>query len=146
VIAFETDVHINRPIQEVFAYVSDPLTYPRWNSAVQAVRRTSGAERGVRSTYLMERELPTGRAVNELEIVASEPPHEFAIRATTGPAPFLYRYRFSAENGKTVTRLDAQVELPGAAALLPVFARRLVKRGADDNLTTLKQILEAARR
>jgi hypothetical protein len=30
----------------------------------------------------MERELPTGRAVNELEIVASEPPHEFAIPTT----------------------------------------------------------------
>jgi uncharacterized protein YndB with AHSA1/START domain len=146
VIAFETDVHINRPIQEVFAYVSDPLTFPRWNSAVQAVRRTSAAEPGVHSTYLMERELPTGRAVSELEIVASEPPHEFAICATAGPTPFLYRYRFSAENGKTVIRLDAQVELPGAAALLPVFARRLVKRGVDDNLTTLKQILEAARR
>jgi Polyketide cyclase / dehydrase and lipid transport len=62
VIAFETDVHINRPIQEVFAYVSDPLTFPRWNSAVQAVRRTSAAEPGVRSRYLVERELPTGRA------------------------------------------------------------------------------------
>ena len=78
-IAFETDVHINRPIQEVFAYVSDPLAFPRWNSAVQAVRRTSAAESGVHSTYLMERELPTGRAVNELEIVASEPPHEFLL-------------------------------------------------------------------
>jgi len=76
----------------------------------------------VHSTYLIERELPTGRAVNELEIVASEPPHEFAIRETAGPTPFLYRYRFSAENGKTVMRLDAQDELPRAAALLPVFA------------------------
>jgi uncharacterized protein YndB with AHSA1/START domain len=108
VIAFETDVHIDRPIEEVFAYVSDPLTFPRWNSAVQAVRRTSAAEPGVRSTYLMERELPTGRAVNELEVVESERPHEFAIRATAGPTPFLYRYRFSAENGKTVIRLDAR--------------------------------------
>jgi uncharacterized protein YndB with AHSA1/START domain len=93
VIAFETDVHIDRPIEEVFAYVSDPLTFPRWNSAIQAVRRTSAAEPGVHSTYLMERELPTGRAVNELEVVESERPHEFAIRATAGPTPFLYRYR-----------------------------------------------------
>jgi hypothetical protein len=43
-------------------------------------------------------------------------------------------------------KLDAQVELPGAAALLPQLARRAVKRGVDDNLATLKQILEAARR
>jgi uncharacterized protein YndB with AHSA1/START domain len=81
-IAFETDVRIDRPIDNVFAYVSDPLNFPRWNSAVQTVRKTSVAENGVASTYLMERELPSGRAVNELEVVASESPREFAIRAT----------------------------------------------------------------
>jgi hypothetical protein len=42
-------------------------------------------------------------------------------------------------------KLDAEVELPGAAAFLPQLARRLVKKGVDDNLATLKQILEAAR-
>ena len=132
-IAFETDVRIDRPVEEVFAYVSDPLNIPRWNSAVEVVRKTSAGENGVASTYAMERELPAGRAVNEL-----------AIRTTAGPTPFVYRYHFAAENGETVTKLDAEVELPAAAALLPQLARRLVKKGVNDNLATLKQILEAA--
>ena len=42
-------------------------------------------------------------------------------------------------------RLEAEVELPGAAALLPQLARRLVKKGVNDNLATLKQILEVSR-
>jgi uncharacterized membrane protein len=145
VIAFETDVRIGRRIEEVFAYVSDPLNFPRWNSAVQAVRTTSAGQSGVASTYSMERELPSGRAVDELEVVASERPREFAIRTTAGPTPFLYRYQLSAENGETVVKLDAQVELPGAAAFVPQLAGRLVKKGVNDNLATLKQILEAAR-
>jgi uncharacterized protein YndB with AHSA1/START domain len=145
VIAFETDVRIDRRIEEVFAYVSDPLNLPRWHSAVQAVRTTSAGQNGVASTYSMERELPSGRAVNELEVVASERPREFAIRTPAGPTPFLYRYHLSAENGETVVKLDAQVELPGAAAFLPQLARRLVNKGVNDNLATLKQILEAAR-
>jgi uncharacterized protein YndB with AHSA1/START domain len=145
-IVFETSTRINRPIDEVFAYVSDPLNFPRWNSAVQAVRRTSAHEHGVASTYLMERVLPSGRVANELEVVASEPPREFTIRATAGPTPFLYRYRFATENADTVVKLDAQVELPGAAALLPVLARRAVKKGVDDNLATLKHVLEGASR
>jgi uncharacterized protein YndB with AHSA1/START domain len=144
-IAFETDVRINRRIEGVFAYVSDPLNLPRWNSAVQTVRKTSAGDKGRASTYLMERRLPTGRVVNELEVVASERPREFAIRATAGPTPFLYRYQFSEENGETVMKLDAEVELPGAAAFLPQLAGRLVKRGVNDNFATLKQILEAAR-
>jgi uncharacterized membrane protein len=145
VIAFETDVRIDRRIEEVFAYVSEPGNLPRWNSAVQTVRKTSAGDNGGPSTYTMERELPTGRAVNELEIVASESPREFAIRSTAGSTPFLYRYQLSAENGETIVKLDAEVELPGAAAFLPQLARRLVKKGVDDNLATLKQILEAAR-
>jgi uncharacterized protein YndB with AHSA1/START domain len=145
VIAFETDTSIERPVQEVFAYVSDPLNFPRWNSAVRAVRKTSAGDNGGASTYSMERRLPTGRAVNELEVVASEPPRTFAIRTTSGPTPFLYRYQLSEETGETLMKLDAEVELPGAASFLPQLARRLVKKGVDDNLATLKQILEAAR-
>lgn len=142
-IAFETEVRINRRIDDVFAHVSDPLNYPLWNSAVEAVRKTSAGENGVASTYSMERQLPTGRAVNRLEVVASERPRKFAIRTTSGPTPFLYRYRFAADEGGTVVRLDAEVELPAAAALLPPIARRLVRNGVDANLAKLKQILEA---
>ena len=143
-ITFETSTRINRPIEEVFAYVSDPRNFPRWNSAVQAVRKTSAGDTGVASSYLMERALPTGRAVNELEVVTREWPREFAIRTTAGPTPFRYRYGFSAENNETVVQLDAEVDLIGPAALLPKLARRAVKKGVDDNLATLKQILEAA--
>lgn len=74
--------------------------------------------------------------------MARDRPTDFAIRATSGPTPFFYLYRLSAENGKTVVRLDAEVELEGVASLLPQLARRAVKKGVDDNLTTLKAILE----
>jgi ligand-binding SRPBCC domain-containing protein len=141
-ITFETDVHIERPLEEVFAYVSEPLNFPRWNSAVEVVHETSVREGGTGSTYVMERELPTGRAVNRLDVVTSEAPREFTVRASAGPTPFLYRYRFSSQNGETVVNLDAEVELPGAAALVPPLARRAIKRGVDDNLATLKRVLE----
>lgn len=138
---FETLVRIARPIEEVFAYVSDPGNFPAWNSAVETVRRTTGA-RAVGSTYAMKRRLPSGSAANELEIVAFEQPREFAIRTTSGPTPFVYRYRFSPEDGETVVQLDAEVELGGTAALVGPLARRFVKRGVDENFATLKRILE----
>jgi uncharacterized protein YndB with AHSA1/START domain len=146
VITFETSVRINRPIDEVFSYVSDPLNFPRWNSAVEIVRKTSAGANGMAQTYSMERLLPTGRAVNQLEVVAGQRPREFAIRTTAGPTPFLYRYRFSTDEGETIVSLDAEVELLGSAARLPPIARRLVKNGVDVNFATLKQILETARR
>ena len=144
-IAFQTSIGIDRAIEDVFAYVSDPPNFPAWNSAVRDVRATSTGANGTGSTYVMNRQLPTGPATNQLEIVAREEPHEFAIRTTSGPTPFLYRYRFAAENGKTILRLDAQVELDGLAAFMPQVARLAVKRGVDDNFATLKQILEDSR-
>ena len=94
----------------------------------------------------MERQLPTGAASNQLEIVARERPYEFAIRTAMGPTPFLYRYEFALENDKTIVQLDAQVELDGVAAFMPHLAQRALKHGVDDNLAALKQILEQHRR
>jgi hypothetical protein len=139
-IAFETGVGIERRIEDVFDYVADPCNFPDWNSAVAVVRPASPD--GAGTTYAMQRRLPDGRAGNQLEVVTSERPREFVIRTTSGPTPFLYRYRFIAGEGGTDVRLDAEVELPGAARLLPGLARRAVKHGVDENLATLKLILE----
>jgi uncharacterized protein YndB with AHSA1/START domain len=136
VIAFETAVGIDRPVEEVFAYVADPRNLPAWNSAVQEVRPAGGP------AYTMRRQLPAGSATNRLEVVARTPPHEFAIRATAGPTPFLYRYGFAAAGGGTVVRLAAEIELDGLATLAPQLARIAVRRGVDANLATLKSILE----
>jgi uncharacterized protein YndB with AHSA1/START domain len=112
VIRFETSVWVERPIEEVFAYVSDPENFPHWSSAVRTVRKTSAGEDEVGSRYSMERDLPTGRAENELEITSHEHPEEFSIRTLSGPTPFVYRYAFSRSDGGTLVELDAEVEFP----------------------------------
>jgi carbon monoxide dehydrogenase subunit G len=140
--SFETSVRIRRPSDEVFAFVADPLKFGRWNSAVRAVSKRSGRDGEAGSTYMMERDLPSGRARNELEVLAREYPTGFLIRATSGPTPFTYRYGFSTANGETVVHLDAVVELGGAAALLGPLTGRAVKRGVDHNFDELRRILE----
>jgi hypothetical protein len=65
--------------------LSDPLNFPRWNSAVRAVRKARARESEMGSTYTMERRLPSGDVHNELEVFAREHPTEFGIRTTSGP-------------------------------------------------------------
>ena len=141
-IRFETSVRIERPVDEVFGYVAEPENFPRWNSAVRSVRKTSSGEEPLGATYAMTRQLPSGQAENELEITAHERPRKFAIRTLSGPTPFVYRYAFSPTDGGTLLELDAEVELPGAAALVGPLARRAVKRGVDNNFAKLKGALE----
>ena len=141
---FETSVRIERAVDEVFDYVSDPCNFPRWNSAVQAVSVTSG-DGNPGSTYLIERELRGGRTENDLVILDRDRPSMFAVRTTSGPTPFVYRYRFDPDGPTTVVHLAAEVELSGIAGAIGPLGARLVKRGVDANFATLRQILEARR-
>lgn len=137
VIAVETEIRIEHDVDGVFAYVSDPGNFPRWNSAVTDVQP------GPASTFRMTRRLPTGVATNELRIVALEPPERFTLETTSGPTPFRYEYRFAAEGPATVVRLAARADVGPVASLLGAVARRGLASGIRANLTTLKRILEA---
>jgi len=139
---FDTSVRIALPIADVFAYLADPLNFAHWNSAVEAVWPSPATDDETGSTYTMERALPGGRVHNGLEVVTRVHPTEFAIRTTSGPTPFTYRYRLSEEHAGTVVRLDADVEFDGAAALLSPLLAGAVKRGVDANFAALKRTLE----
>jgi carbon monoxide dehydrogenase subunit G len=132
---FTTTIQIRRPVADVFARVADPRGFPDWNSAVESVQASG-------QRYVMHRRLPTGPATNELEIVERQPPTAFAIRTTSGPTPFVYRYRFEPVDGGTLVTLVGEVELSGLAALAGPVAMHAVKRGVDANLATLRSILE----
>jgi uncharacterized protein YndB with AHSA1/START domain len=146
VITFQTTVRVKRPIEEVFAFVSNPLLFPQWNSAVQTVHDISAESDGPGSTYLMQRQLRSGPAENQLEVFSREHPTNFGIRTTSGPTPFLYHYQFASDGVATVVHLNASVELHGVTAALAPVAARAVKRGVDGNLATLKHTLETRTR
>jgi hypothetical protein len=92
----------------------------------------------------MERLLPGGRVENQLEIVTRERPKEFAVRTTSGPTPFVYRYLFSAVDGETDITLVGSFAMTGAAALVAPLATHAVKRGVEENLATPKGVLEGS--
>ena len=141
-ISFETSVRVKRTVDEVFEFVSDPLLFPRWNSAVQAVNKTSGVSGEAGSTYSMRRELPAGQVENDLEVLVRERPSEFVIQTISGATPWHYHYRFASEGAGTVVHLQASVELPGLAGVLGPLAARAVSRGVDANFVALQRTLE----
>jgi uncharacterized protein YndB with AHSA1/START domain len=141
---FATTVAIARPRDAVFAYVADPRHIPAWNSAVESIAPLNDATPAAGGRYVMQHELPTGAATNELEIVTLRPPEELAIRTTSGPTPFLYRYEFATTAAGTLVRLYADVRLGAAASLLGPVAAQAIKRGVNANLATLRDILEPA--
>ncbi len=92
---FTIDIDIDRPPDEVFARLEAVEETPRWYSAVEAVERLTPVPLAVGSRYRFSRQLPGGRAVNEVEVTEHVPNEVFTLASRSGPTPFTYRYRLA---------------------------------------------------
>ena len=142
--AFELTLSIDATPGDVFAFIADFATTPRWYSAVKRVDPLSGSGE-VGSRYLVYRDLPGGRAENEVEVTGRVDGSEVTFTSLRGPTPFSYRYRVAADGSGTRLTLNGSISgagLGGPAALFAPMAEGLFKRGMRDNLGELKRILE----
>jgi uncharacterized protein YndB with AHSA1/START domain len=146
VVTFETDIRINASVAVVFAYLTDNQKMPLWNSAVLEVTKTTGGPVGVGTRFLMQRDLPTGRVENTLEVIEYEENRRVTLKTTSGPTPFVYRYLLEPTDGGTHLSLHADVQIGGALSVLsPVLAPR-IRSGVDANFAALKDLVEGKQR
>jgi len=129
----ELTIEIERPPDEVFAFMTDVSHLPEWQAGVKSAERRDGRIEEARSIF--GRELHT-----TLEIVEEEPPRVFTLRALDSPVPFSVRHELEpADGGGTRLTVTAAGDVPGFAAGL--LARRAERQFRKD-FERLKQILE----
>ena len=120
---------------------------PQWYSAVQRVEHLSGPPAGLGSRYRFVRQLPSGQAVNEVEITEYERPAVFTLRSRSGPTPFTYRYLLAPnQQGGTRLRLEGDISgegLSGPLSLFAPLASTLFERGMRSNMELFKRLVEA---
>jgi hypothetical protein len=144
-IRIETQIELAPRPAVAFAQLADLKRLPAWNSEVQRVVPRLRGPPVAGSRYAMSRRLPQGDVDDELEVVTIDPPRELVLRTIGGATPFTYRYTLSARHdGGTLLQLVAEVQLGPTAELLGPVARRAVRHGIDDNLQTLRAILDDA--
>src|SRR5205814_7496658 len=95
-------VQIDRPIEEVFAFVADPANFPRWAGAlVKESRQTSPCPAALGTTFTQLNNLMGRRFVSDMRVVTYEPPSRYEYVTTAGPIHFAGHYTFVAtEDGK----------------------------------------------
>lgn len=143
---FRLDIDVTAPAAEVFTFVADFSTTPRWYSAVQRVEHVRGSG-DLGTQYSVHRTLPTGSVVNVVEVTSYVEGEEVTFTSITGPTPFVYRYRIAPGPLGSRLVLEGSIStegLPGVAKLLSPVAERLFKRGMQDNLGALRDLLETA--
>jgi uncharacterized protein YndB with AHSA1/START domain len=136
-------VVVERPIDEVFAYLTDPETAPEWQGSALEARLEGDGPMRAGSRVIETRKLLGRRMESTMEVVEHEPPRRFVIRVSSGPVPFTVTNVLSEADGGT--RLDATVEgEPGRFFRLaePLVARA-VERELHNNLATFKDVMES---
>ncbi len=135
---FENTITINRPIDEVFAFLLDFENIPKWNYYVLEVRQLSESPIGVGTTYHQVRKTDQ----QDFQIIEFEPNHTVAAKTLTHSSPSFERKFTLYEEGDT-TRIRDQWKLDtGRPAILERLARGRVKSAVAENLAKLKELLE----
>jgi uncharacterized protein YndB with AHSA1/START domain len=140
-IQHEVSIHLNRPVDQVFAFLTDASNTPRWQSnLIESEQLTDGPMR-VGTRIREVRRLGRRPTAYVAEVTDFEPNHRFAVRVITGPHVTL-SYAFAAEDGGTRLRYQFAIRTGGMMRLLePLIARSLRKQSALD-FERLKGILE----
>ncbi len=144
-IEFEVAVDIDAPVDEVFGYSADNLNDPEWMGPVTRVEKTTEGPVGVGTTFVNYVRFLGKTFDDSHEIVEYEPNESMKIVQRTGPVPFTTTYRYRPIDTGTRFSLQVEAETRGLYAMArPVMARQL-KRQFENDLRTLKDLLEQGR-
>lgn len=135
---FENTILIQRPIEEVFAFVSDFENVPKWNYYVTHVRQISEGPLGEGTIYHQIRK----NDQQDFTITDYKPNHAVAVETMPGSQPEFWR-RLVFEPSGNGTRIKDQWRLDlGQNRLVERLAGGRVKAAVADNLGKLKELLE----
>ena len=138
---FENTIRIDRPIDEVFAYLSNFENIPKWNYYVLDVRQRSESPIGVGTTYHQVRMTDE----QDFRITEFEPNHTVAVKTLPQSSPD-FEMRFSLYEEGNTTRIRDEWKLDtGRPAILERLTGGRVKAAVAENLAKLKKLLEEGR-
>jgi uncharacterized protein YndB with AHSA1/START domain len=142
VATFEHSVTIDRPVEEVFAYLTDIRNLPRWQDGVVDARAEQEAGPGAQFTEV--RSFLGKRIESTMEIFEYEPSRVFSIRVAKGPIPFEVRHVFEVAGDGTRIQVHGSGEPGGFFKLAEPLVARQAEKAAKKSFATLKKLLESA--
>jgi carbon monoxide dehydrogenase subunit G len=141
-VKIEASVDINRPIEDVFAYVTDPNKTPEWSSGALECTLEGSGPIGVGSCIRETGKFLGRRLESRAEVTVYDPPRRFAMRAS-GPGHFEIERHLESVGEGTRYRSRIVGDPGGVFKLADPILATLMKRAVETDHQTLKALLEA---
>jgi uncharacterized protein YndB with AHSA1/START domain len=144
---FETtaEITIDRPIEEVFAYIADNEKDPQWCVPVVETTRIAGDVPGVGARYTFASRVGLIKVRGEFETTGFEAPEAIRWAGESAIVTFSGQYRLTSTASGTHLVERTAFEPKGWLKLLQATMRPTYTTTYQTQLQRLKQLLEAGR-
>jgi len=138
----EASVMIDRPIEQVWNFISDYSNYPKIDPDILEFKQTSAGPPAVGSTYEANRKRE-GKA--SFRVVGYDPGRKLSVEATSPRTMEGSRESLMIERigGKTKLTHTWDLRLHGFYRLMGPFVARSVRKIAGTQVSNVKHILES---
>ena len=133
---------IERPVEEVFAYIGDQTNTPQWQAGLVEVRRTTEGPIGVGTKHTFVRTFMGRRMEADNEYIAFEPNRRIAFKTTSGPVRVEASYVFEAVPEGTMVTSTVEMDASGFLSLAEPLIAAGLRREMKAAIPVLKDLLE----
>ena len=140
-IRIQASVTVNRPLEEVFRFMTDNQNALQWQSGLLEARVTNDVV-GVGKTWVDVVQFLGRRIEVASELTEFEPLRVVGFKSTSGPIPLEGRYAFEPDGEGTKITFAMQGEAGGFFKLAEPIVARSTQRQWETNLANLKDLLE----
>lgn len=142
-ITFDFGILIDRAVEEVFAFISNPMNLPKWQSMIAKVEPVTSGPVGVGSKYKIQSEVMGRKMEGVMEVTDYEPSVKFGFKNVAGPVQVRALVGFKSVGNATRLSFTGQGEPGGVFKLAEGMLAKQVKSQMEENLKRLKSVLES---
>ena len=133
---------IDRPVKDVFVFVTNPNNMSKWNSAVVSMQQITPGAVGMGTKFKSVGEMMGRRIEGEMQVVAFEPDAKYGFQMNAGPVQVNVVLSFKTVGTGTKLSLNAQGNPGGLFKLAEGVMTGRIKSMMEENLARLKSVLE----
>ena len=141
-INLDLGILVDRPMKDVFAFVSDPNNMSQWNSAIVSLQQATPGTVVVGTKFKTIGEMMGRRIEGEMQVTALEPDTKCGFQVNAGPMQVNITLSFKTVGTGTKVSLNAQGNPGGIFKLAEGVMAGQVKTMMEGNLARLKSALE----
>ena len=135
-------IRIRRPIEDVFAVLTDVENTGKWFPGNVEEHWTSPPPHGIGSTRHAVVTMRGRRTENDAVTIEYQPPHRAAMKGTSPNAPFTVTLIFAPDDHGTRVNVTSEISLRGAMRLFGPILTALYGRAWARGLANLKRLME----